>query len=219
MAEIKTSTEIAASKLRAALVSAWATIGVVALFGCLALLTPATDGPVHGILGALLLRDLTPSRVPTIILAIVLFMLVVVRARVDGIWSSVLRNHWLASIQLIGPTLAFVTLMIWNSFGNVVGYFLTVHQSEIATAAVVVKVMGVVVAFVVLKRHRLITTSTIARQVAVWLVTSIGLAALTLAAVSWTTALPMTAVALSPVLVPIVRVSLIPWAIDKARHQ
>ena len=213
-----TSTEIAASKLRAALTGALTTNGVVILLACLALLTPASDGSAHGILGALLLKDLAPANLPPIILVAVLIMLVITRARIDGIWSSVLRNHWLAAIQLIGPACAFVGLMVWNGFGGAVTSFLIDNQTALASILTLLKLGSFIGVVTMLCRRGLVEASTILRQCALWVGVSAGLTVLASMALPSTISLSTT-VALAFAAMPAVRIALVPWAVDKARHQ
>jgi len=214
-----TSIEIARSKMRAGLNGVWSTLGVIVIISCVALLTPAADGNVHGVLGALILKDLGPSNILPIVLTATLGVLVLIRARIDGIWSSLIRSNWLSGAQLVGPAFTLVALSTWNSFGGMVGYFLVVHQTELATAAAVLKVAAFGVVISMLRRGGLISVSTILRQVGFWFLTSTALAVLSIEVLPSTTVLPAAIIGIAITAVPMVRVSLIPWAVDRARHQ
>ena len=210
--------QLAQIKVRSAMSGVWATVGLLAGVAGLALLTPASEGGRKGFLGALLAKDLSTTSILPIALVVALYVVTLIRARLDGVWASTLKLTWYVVLQLVLPWFAWFGLCVWSSYGELVWGFIMSRLVVLATIAAVLKIGAYVAVASKLSRDGLTNASAIGRQVSIWTVSAILLTVLASASLPSTFTLP-TIIALAISAIPIVRVSLITWAVDRARHQ
>ena len=213
-----TSQQVAWTKLRGALWGVWWTLGFLAAIAAVAMLTPADSGSKHGFLGALLLTALDRSAIAPIAFGIVCYVLWILRARVDCMWMSVLKLGGAGAIHLLLPGFILVAcIIVENATGNSVWPIIMDHIGAIAVVGLVAKIATYIAVIRLLARRGLTDISTIGRQVAIWVAGSVLMA--WLGSMALPTMALSTIVCLSITAVPMARAALLPWAVDRARHQ
>lgn len=210
------SLDIARTKLATSAGSILAMLAILAALVCIVLMTPATDGSVHGSFGVLLSRYANPEAAPALILAAAACVVAMLRARTDGIWAATLRSQWLVSGQMMIPLIVFCVVAVLNAFGVPAFQWFLKNFPTLIVVTAVVKVALMAFVVVDLLKRRLITMSLLSTALLALAAVAACLAFLTVGVLTSTPAL--VAACIGIVAVPIVRIGLIPLAVDRARH-
>lgn len=185
---------------------------------CLALLSPATKAGIHAPLGWFIRPALNAQVMRCIVLVVLLYAVFLWRARTGGVWSSILGRPWLNAIPFFAILLVVGSMSFTEMAGGdtILGKIGGQYQTILVILSSL-KVAAILAVAATLRQRGILDWTGILGGLLVWL-SCVAVIAVVGVAVLHSIA-PAVIIAASLVIVPIVRIGLIPLAVERARHR